>query len=224
MNYDPATRPIADGHPIDALIAGYAAKTLSPALTALVAAHLELKPDNRSYVAALEAAHGVFLEDLRPVPLAGRDRRLVNIFASPEPASKPHIPSRSANGGDAVLPRALQRVARGGAADLPWRSGAGGIKEARLRSADGAARFVIVRPGKRLPLWSESGLTFALVLAGCARDSGGDYGRGDVMFGHDSEEEPLVIGERDCLCFVVSEGPAKQAGALRRVLHRMMGD
>ncbi len=224
MNYDPATRPTAEGYPIDALIAGYAAKTLSAPLTALVAAHLELKPDNRAYVAALEAAHGVFLEDVRPGPLAGRDRRLVNIFARPEPAPPPPVPMRLACDGQAMLPLALRRLTGCDAADLPWRSRGMGIKEALLREADGSPRFLSARPGKRLSLRCETGVTAALVLAGCASDGCREYGRGDIIFvAHDSGNEPLVTGEAECLCFVVLEDPAKQPGTLRRALHRVIG-
>jgi putative transcriptional regulator len=222
LNYDPTPRPSADDHPVDALIAGYAAKTLSAPLTALVAAHLELKPDNRAYVAALEAVHGVFLEDLRPVPLSGRDRRLVNIFASPEPRPEPRMPVRQASDGQAVLPDALQRLAGCGYSGLRWRNRAVGVKEALLRGAEG--RFVTVRPGKRLPLRSATGLSPALVLAGRAVRGSRDFERGDIIIAaEDAEDEPIVTGDADCLCFVVAEGAAKQPGPLRRVLNRIGG-
>jgi putative transcriptional regulator len=68
--------------PVDELLAAYAAGSLSSPLMALMAAHLELKPSRRAYVAAMEAAYGVLLEDVEPVPLTNRDRRLVEIFAS----------------------------------------------------------------------------------------------------------------------------------------------
>jgi putative transcriptional regulator len=68
--------------PVDELLAAYAAGSLNTPLMALMAAHLELKPARRAYVAALEAAYGILLEDIEPVPLTNRDRRLVAIFAS----------------------------------------------------------------------------------------------------------------------------------------------
>src|ERR1700736_6165512 len=89
LNFNRTISQLPEGRPIDALLAAYAAKTLAPSLAALAVAHLELKPDHRAYVAALEAVHGVFLEELKPVPLAGRDRRLVNIFAAPNADSGP---------------------------------------------------------------------------------------------------------------------------------------
>ena len=53
MNYSRTIREPAEDRPIDALLAGYAARTLVSPLAALAAAHLDLKPDNRAYVAAL---------------------------------------------------------------------------------------------------------------------------------------------------------------------------
>ena len=246
MNYDRTVRQIPEGRPIDALLAAYAAKTLAPPQAALVAAHLELKADNRGYVAALEAVHGVFLEELKPVPLAGRDRRLVNIFSSPsvepEPAAK-SSPQRSrpkvfapkvfaqkssppmarpVSAAVAMLPRALRRLAGCDFVDPPWRQRASGIKEVLLPDdSAGCARLVSAAPGVRLPIARDDA---ALVLAGAASDGAGYYERGDIVFaGEAADGGPTVEGPADCVCFVVTEAPVKLPGRLRRVLHLVMG-
>lgn len=222
LNYDAAIRRTTDGQPIDALIADYAAKTLRAPLAALVAAHLELKPDNRAYAAALEAAHGVFLEELRPVPLAGRDRRLVNIFASSGAAPRPAAPA-AFGGSSRMLPRALRPWA-GCDADLRWRTRGAGVKEARLAGADDSVRLISIRPGTRLPIGPAQGLMTALVLAGCASDGRRDHMRGDIIFvGEESHDEPFAKGEADCVCFAVGEKPVTAQGPLRRVLQRLTG-
>ena len=221
MNYDAAIRQTTDGRPIDALIAAYAAKTLCAPLGALVAAHLELKPDNHAYVAALEAAHSVFLEELRPVPLAGRDRRLVNIFAAPDSSLSPAAPDERVGSG--LLPQALRPWA-GYDRDLRWRTRGAGVKEARLARADETVRLVSVRPGKRLPIAPEQGLTTALVLAGCASDGRRDHMRGDIIFvGDGAQDEPFANGDEDCVCFAVGEPPITGHGSFRRVLQRLTG-
>jgi putative transcriptional regulator len=247
LNYDRTIRQIPEGRPIDALLAAYAAKTLPPPLAALVAAHLELKPDNHAYVTALEAVHGVFLEELKPVPLAGRDRRLVNIFSSPsvEPApaaksspqksspqksspqkSSPQKSSppmaRPVSAAVAMLPRALRRLAGGDVVDMPWRNRGSGIKEVVLPD-DGCAavRFVSVAPGVRVPIAREDAAA-ALLLAGAASDRAGYYERGDIVFA-DAEGGPTAEGEGDCVAFIVAEAPAKSPGRLSRVLHLVMG-
>ena len=76
--------------PVDALLAAYAAGVLSAPMAVLVAARLDLKPADRSFVAAMEAAYGVLLEEIEPVPLpTARERRLANIFASVDDAEQP---------------------------------------------------------------------------------------------------------------------------------------
>jgi putative transcriptional regulator len=212
-----------EGRPIDALLAGYAARTLVPPLATLAAAHLELKPDNRAYLAALEAVHGVLLAELKPVPLAGRDRRLVNIFAAPDPDPAPP-PARPSADAKAVLPRALRRLAGCDFAELPWRKRGSGIKEAALPEASAPSRFIRVRPGVRLPMACEDGMITALVLAGAASDGAARYARGDIIFaGPDIEGVPSANGDQECVCFVVAETSARPAGPLRRMLHLMGG-
>ncbi len=223
MNYDRTVRQIPEGRPIDALLAAYAAKTLPPPQAALVAGHLELKPDNRAYVAALEAAHGVFLEELKPVPLAGRDRRLVNIFSSPSREPEPAVPARPAGDVEAVLPRALRRLAGCDFADLVWRNRGSGIKEVLLPDdAGGPARFISVAPGTRLPIAGVEAVML-LVLAGAASDRAAYYERGDIIFSAADADGPIVEGQADCICFVAAEAPAKSPGRLSRVLHLVMG-
>jgi putative transcriptional regulator len=75
--------------PVDELLAAYAAGSLSAPLVAVMDAHLEFKPAQRAFVTALEAAFGIMLEDIEPVPLTNRDRRLVEIFASDDRQEAP---------------------------------------------------------------------------------------------------------------------------------------
>ncbi len=223
MNYNRTISEAFEACPIDALLAGLAAKTLPPALAALAAAHLELKPDNRAYVAALEAVQGVLLEQLRPVPLAGRDRRLVNIFAAPESAALP-VPKGAQGDSDAVLPDALRRIAGCDLAALEWRHRGAGLKEAVLPDDTAAARFVRGQPGARLPIACEAGAVTAVVLAGAAIAGAARYQRGDVIFtGPEMPEAPTVVGEEECVCFVVTEAPAKPAWPFSRMLHVVTG-
>jgi putative transcriptional regulator len=223
VNYNRTISEPSEGRPIDALLAAYAAKTLPAPLAALAAAHLEIKPDNRAFVAALEAVHGVLLEQLRPVPLAGRDRRLVNIFATPDSEPAP-APARPSGDTAAILPRALRHIAGCEFTELPWHSRGGGLKEVVLPDATAAARFVCARPGARLPIACEAGSVTAIVLAGAASAGATRYERGDVIFTDPEIAEALTAAAEDeCICYVVTEAPAKPVGPLSRMLHLVTG-
>ncbi len=221
MNFSGTISLSTEDRPIDALLAAFAAKSLSAPLAALVAAHLELKPDNRAYVAALEAAYGVFLEELKPVPLAGRDRRLVNIFAAPAADAAPAV-TRLADDSEAVLPRALRRLAGCDDAGLPWRSRSAGIQEAVTQPDAGAARFLRLRPGKRLPARNGGAPAVVLVIAGALADRDRYHEPGDVVF---AGRDAALTAERevDCICFVATEETATPRGRLGRMLLRVMG-
>jgi putative transcriptional regulator len=222
VNFNGTVNLATEDRPIDALLAAYAAKTLSAPLAALMAAHLELKPDNRAYVAALEAAHGIFLEELKPVPLAGRDRRLVNIFATASPDAAPVV-TRLLDDTEAVLPRALRRLAGCDDAGLPWRRRSAGLKEAVAAQRDGdVARFICLQPGRRLPALGGESPAVVLVIAGALTDRNGYHEHGDIVFaGRDAEL--VAEGDVDCVCFVATEDAAKPSGALSRILWRVMG-
>jgi putative transcriptional regulator len=222
VNFNGTINLAAEDRPIDALLAAYAAKTLSAPLAALVAAHLELKPDSRGYVAALEVTHGIFLEELKPVPLAGRDRRLVNIFAATAADATPVVTCLS-DDAEAVLPRALRRLAGCDHAGLPWRRRSAGLKEAVAAQGDGGeARFICLRPGTRLPALGGNSPAVALVIAGALTDRDGYHEHGDIVFA-DREAELVAAGDVDCICFVASEDAAKPAGTLSRILRRVIG-
>ena len=220
MNFSGTISLSTEDRPIDALLAAFAAKSLSAPLAALVAAHLELKPDNRAYVAALEAAYGVFLEELKPVPLAGRDRRLVNIFAAPAAGAAPAV-TRLSDDFEAVLPRALRHLAGCDDGGLPWRSRSAGIQEAVTQPDAGAGRFLRLRPGRRLP--AQGGApAVVLVIAGALADRDRYHEPGDIVFA--GRGVALIAeGDVDCICFVATEETATPRGRLGRMLRRVMG-
>jgi len=221
LNVNGTDNLVIEERPLDGLLAAYAARTLSPPLAALVAAHLDLKLDNRAYVAALEAAHGVFLEELEPVPLVGRDRRLVNIFASQDPDAEDPAPTVS-RAEDILMPPALRRFVGRDYADLTWQARLPGIQEAVVAQDEfGVASFVCGRPGTQLPMQAHDDLKVALLLAGSFTDANDHHERGDIVFTDGGVS--AVDSETDCICFIVSEGRAKPSGALGRILQRVIG-
>lgn len=205
------TTDVSDsGSPLDALLAGYAAGTLSLELHGLVAAHLTLKPDNRGFVAALEMLGGQALDDIEPSPAARREARLAAIFAAPAPASR----ARLSEGGD--LPAPLDRLA----GPLRWRSVLPGIKEHRLPHVDnGEAALLWARAGRKMPAHSHEGSEITLVLKGGFRDGGGHYRAGDIAFADaETQHDPRADPDEDCLCFIVADAPPRLTGPFGRLL------
>jgi putative transcriptional regulator len=238
--------------PVDELLAAYAAGSLSAPLMALMAAHLELKPARRAYVSALEAAYGILLEDIEPVPLTNRDRRLVEIFASDSSEQGQAPVARTLNGhrqnghsyngqgraaGDEALgqgneiqrsetlPTSLRRVIGDDLETVAWRSVASGIKQSVIATGSfGEEVLMRFRAGKRTPAHGHQGLEVTLVLKGGFSDGYGQYRRGDVCVADEAiEHQPIADPDEDCVVYVVRAAPMKIVGTVDRMIQLFLG-
>lgn len=226
MNFENTKQPAVDDRPIDALLAAYAARTLAAPLDALVESHLEMKADNRGYVAALEAAAGVFLAEIHPIPLTGRDRRLVNIFSmhDGDHACAPSAPFSPAGSGS-VLPPALRRYVGCELSQLAWQTVTSGIEQAIIAEGDfGVASLLRCRAGKRLRMHGHTGLEAILVIKGALTDQQGRYQAGDMAVADEScIHQPVVDCAGELICFMVSEDKVQAQGPIGRMLEQIFG-
>lgn len=226
MNFETTKRPVVDDRPIDALLAGYAARTLAPPFLAMIAAHLEIVPDNRSYVAALEAVHGIFLSSLDPVPLTGRDRRLVNIFASvaddvhaDAAVVRPREFSRME-----VAPAALRDFLGGDVASLAFREVVTGLEQAVVATGDyGEASVLRCRANHNFRSHGHRGIEAVLVLSGSYSDAGGTYGRGQIAVVDETRHHQPVAGPDGLVCFMVSQDMLSAKNPVTHFLSRVLG-
>jgi putative transcriptional regulator len=238
--------------PVDELLAAYAAGSLSGPLTALMSAHLELKPARRAYVAALEAAFGILLEEIHPVPLTNRERRLVSIFASDGAAEWREAPAGAALNGhlyhggvsgetvrangvayrpngesaenEIALPPSLQRFVGHDIEDLEWRT-TSEFKQSVIASGGfGEASMIHIPAGKRTPAHGHQGLEVTLVLRGGFDDGHGQYRRGDICVADESvEHQPIADRDEDCVVFMVRAAPMKLVGTVDRMMQLFLG-
>ena len=227
MNFENAKRPVVDDRPIDALLAAYAARTLPAPLEALVESHLEMKAENRGYVATLEAASGVFLTDVEPLPLIGRDRRLVNIFAMRESGEDGSHRPTAFPVADRVplLPVALRRYLGRELDELAWQTVASGIEQSIIAEGSfGVASLLRCRPGKRLRMHGHTGLEAILVITGSFTDQQGRHQAGDIAVADEScIHQPVVAGDSELICFMVSEDKVQPHGPISRMLEQIFG-
>jgi putative transcriptional regulator len=209
--------------PLDALLAGYAAGSLSAPLAALVEAHLELKPESRRFVAALAALGGVLLDGIAPIPLENRGRVLAGALANaPDPAAT--APSRAEQ--DALLPPSLLRLIGRDPKALAWRWVIPGLRECPILVGPGVqVSLVRITAGARMPAHTHTGDEVVLVLDGGFSDANGDYRRGDVEIADETfSHRPIAHRDRDCLFFVVRDGPVKLTGPIGRIIQLFRRD
>jgi putative transcriptional regulator len=225
VNFESTKRPAFDDRAIDVLLARYAARTLAAPEMALVESHLEMKPDSRAYVAALEAAHGIFLAELDPVPLPGRNRKLVNIFAS-DAAERPAALADGACAGPPTRPGSLPRALRqyGDIVDLAWKTVWPGIEQAVVATgAFGEASFLRCQPGTRFPAHGHGGAEAMLVVSGSIADQFGQYGPGDVVIADEMRVHQPEVADHELLAFLVTHDRLRPDGSLARLFGIVLG-
>lgn len=203
--------------PIDALLGAYVAGTLTPPVAALVEAHLELRPESRRFVAALAALGGLLLDALDPLALRDRDRALAASLAAAEQGGATPAPRAEVNGHH-LLPPSLLRLIGRDPAELTWHRVIPGLREAPILVSPGIqASLVRISAGRRMPVHTHKGDEIVLVLDGGFRDINGHYRRGDVEIADDTfSHQPVADRDRDCIFFVVRDGPVKLTGPIGR--------
>jgi putative transcriptional regulator len=204
--------------PLDALLAGFAAGSLSPSLHRLVAAHLAIKPDNRRFVRMLEESAARQVEAAAPVPVKDREARLDAIFSA-------HDRTTPARRRDGVIPAPLVDFIGGDLADLEWKTLLPGIREHRVSDTSaGEASLLWIKPGRVMPAHTHEGMEVTLVLKGGFSDATGHYRRGDIAIAdNEVDHRPRADEDEDCICFAVTDAPLRLTGPVGRIMQRLFG-
>jgi putative transcriptional regulator len=201
---------------LDAILAGYACGSLSPALHALVGAHLELSAHNRGFVSALETTLGESVAAGSGRAIRQREARLDAIFAEPAIAMPRVHPCEA--------PRALTHFLGAPLDRLDFRAVLPGIRECRI-DIDPDARAVLyrIRPGRKMPQHSHEGLEVTLVLKGGFTDATGHFRRGDMVVADEHlDHVPVADADEECICFAVMDAPLKLTGTFGRLINRFV--
>lgn len=204
---------------IDALMAHYVAGSLPEPARVLVRSHLEMKPDNRSFVNGLELLAGDALESAAGVAIADRERRLQAIFAStssvPPPVTRPK---------HTLFPPALRDFVGFEVEDVPWRRRLPGFKEYPLDMDGCEVNLMWIRPGRALPAHTHKGMELILILDGAFNDERGRFGPGDISIADETiDHRPVAEKDGPCIAFAVSDGPVRLTGSFRQMMIDLIG-
>jgi len=206
----------------DTLIA-YAAGTLAPAASVMVASHLTLCPGCRNALAAAEAVGGALLEC---ESTAAMQTSAEALLARAEAVPQTRKPSRPVNDNrdEALLPRPVRDLIAD-AEPLNWRWMGPGVRYAFLAGdeKEGKVGLLKIAPGTRLPKHGHTGEEFTMVLAGGYADEGGHFVRGDVEWADGATvHQPHADADGECLCLVVTKGTLKAKGFLAPFIQPLM--
>lgn len=200
---DDAARAREPNSRAKSLFADYAAGTLSEPFAVLVAAHRQMRGDDRFGAVPTE----------RPISPS-------SAIESRDDKSWEHI--------SAIMPLALRAyVSRQQATPgtLEWKAFLPGIERCWLsRSAGGDAYLLRCRGGSAIPQHSHGGREGVLVLQGSFHDTLGRYSVGDLAVAdHTIAHRPVADREGICIIFVVLEAPVRLTGLIGRAIQRILG-
>lgn len=209
-------------HASDALLLTYAAGHLSPAPALVVASHLALSSDSAERLRTFEQLGGALIEeqelaDLEPDlferMLARLDETPVSEPAEADVAAHPNHDALDL-GFELPAPLAARRIGK-------WRSIGPGIRFANVDvSEDTKVKLVLLRvaPNHALPHHGHSGNEVTLVLNGIFSDESGTYGPGDICEeDEDSDHQPMVGPDGECVCVIAIQGRLRPTNWLARL-------
>ncbi|MBX9460764.1 MAG: ChrR family anti-sigma-E factor [Brevundimonas sp.] len=193
--------------PSEERLLAYAAGTLSPPESVVVATHLAMRPETARWVGDLQAVGGEVLEAIEPAPVA--DDLLARTLASlaaPEPASPPEPANDMIE-----LPEPLRGYALG-----PWRW-IGPDMRVRdvLAPREGDCRVILLRigPGRTTPVHTHQGVELTCVISGAYETDEGRFGPGDFEEADgEVHHRPRTVSDEPCLCVVALDGQIRLDG------------
>ena len=217
-------------HPHEETLLAYAAGTMMPALSALVACHLALCPRCRAEVRRMEMIGGALLDQAREAGLSGKAvggalSRLPQ--ASPEAGrSEPETGARPRPSRQGVLPGPMTRHLGMDIEDIPWKELAPGVEQFKIKMPrrGGDLRLLRVQAGRKLLRHGHYGSELTLVLKGAYRDETGEYHAGEVAdLDEDIEHRPRVTDDGECICIIAGERHPRYKSLSLRLLRPFYG-
>jgi putative transcriptional regulator len=198
----------------------YFAGTLDAGRRVVVATHLEMCASCRRLLAGLEAAAGIHLDALPPVPLADGALERVASRLEQSAATRPAEPSVTRQD----LPVHVHALA---SCELgPWRWIGPGVywRSVALREPTATRVFLLkAAAGTQLPQHAHEGTELTVILKGAFRHEGGRFGPGDCDDADDSvEHSPVVEDGEECICLVAMEGNIRLSSFLGRLIQPLV--
>jgi putative transcriptional regulator len=189
-------------HPSHDTMAAYAAGALASGFALVVGAHVEHCAVCRSTLRTLEAVSGSALEALPDVAMSegALEKALARLDAAPLPP----------------LPDARPFLQRLPLKRRKWVAPGAWVAAVDTPRDESARVYVLgVKAGFPTARHQHEGLEFCTVLEGAFRDQSGLYRAGDFAASEgDYAHQPLVEGDRDCVCIFATEAKLRPKGII----------
>ncbi|RUO25592.1 transcriptional regulator [Aliidiomarina minuta] len=212
-------------HPSEAMLNSFVSGTLSPALSLIVATHIDMCPRCQHIVSELEQE---LAEQMLATPanLGSADSQMMleAIFNSQEPVIEQSSEADNESAGLITLegkqfhlPRALARQRdRIG----PWNKMVGKLWRAPLNlSTEETTNLIYMAEHSGVPEHTHKGMEATLVINGRFNDEFDSYTDGDFILLDGSRQHTPQTSDEDCLTLAVMDQPLHFTSGLSRLLN-----
>jgi putative transcriptional regulator len=211
-------------HLDEATILAFAAGTLPEAHGFVAATHAAYCSHCREALRAAERLGGsLMMEEASSAVTDGcRAATLASLDAVATPVRP--VASKTTREVPAVLCNLLDNTKL---ADLHWKKKAPGVATCELPLSKGGKthlQLLRIGPGRAMPEHGHGGEELTLILRGSYKDHTGRYIVGDVAdLDEDTEHQPIVDSDEDCICLVATEAPTKFKSFWARLAQPFVG-
>lgn len=209
-------------HPIDILLAAFAAGTLDNGQHIAIATHLFSCPKCHTFVCSMEEVGGAMLEGLPAASMSNGAMAAVE--------ARLNEPVRSAPVG--MIPAVTETEVPG----LPkfvrcyqfekWKCVAPSVYLRRIippYASDTRVFLLKSGPGTKMLEHAHTGFEMTCVLSGAFSQGGAHFGPGDFDLGDQTvDHEPIVDKGQDCVCLVAMQGDLRLKGLLGRIMQPLV--
>ncbi len=203
-------------HTPDALLAAYAAGSLSQPFAVVVATHISLCLECRAAYEAHLSGGGAVLEACASSDISGGMRAATLAMLDAPVVPQPRVDRHG------IYPGPVMAALKG--QPPRWRSLGLGARQCILSAGDeGSVRLLYIPPGQAVPDHSHSGMELTLVLQGSFSDSTGRFGVGDLEVADDSlEHTPKADIGAPCICLAATDAPLRFSAFLPKLLQPLL--
>lgn len=198
----------------DHRLLAYAAGTLSPPETVVVATHLSMRPQAAAFARRLQSVGGRLLEDLPPAPM---ERGALSRVLARADSDAGEVETPPPLNDMPQLPEPLRRYALG-----PWRWVGPGVRIRNVHAPrHGDCRVILleIQPGRVMPRHTHNGVELTCVISGAYATEEERFDEGDLEeAGEETLHQPRVVSDRACLCVAALDGQIRLDGWLGRLM------
>lgn len=213
----------------DEWLVAYAAGTLSEAKSTLVASHVSFHPELQERVAFAEDIGGAMLDASEKKPVSDDMFEKISALLDqpiPEVRAKPEAKTEKLMAADAIPAPLKDYINMRGKAPK-WRFMGPGLRQAKLCDGENGEKLWLFKAkgGTEMPIHDHTGQEFTLVLQGSYHVGDTQYAVGDMEIASDevTDHEPIIDGDEDCICLVVTEAPIKLRSPIARAFQPFIG-